>query len=89
MPRKSEPGLHNRIRELRSEAGMTQQALANQIGVTRQTVVALERGGYVPSLTLAMHLARLFGTTVERVFWFDDSVGDSSPQPTVDPPPRQ
>ena len=54
MPRKKEPGLSNCIRELRTAAsGMTQQELADRVGVTRQTIVALERGAYTPSLALA------------------------------------
>ncbi len=71
MPRKSEPKLRNRIRELRaSGTKMTQQDLADQVGVTRQTVVALEQEGYTPSLALAMRLAAVFDTTVEDLFWF-------------------
>lgn len=73
MPRKSEPALRNRIKELRSlEDGMTQQSLADQVGVTRQTVVALESEGYTPSLALALRVARLFGKNVEEVFWLDE-----------------
>lgn len=72
MPRRSEPALCNQIRELRTDRGITQQELADQIKVTRQTVVALERGGYVPSLALALRIARLFSTPVETVFWFAD-----------------
>lgn len=72
MPRKSEPELRNRIREYRtSVTTMTQQELADRISVTRQTVIALERDGYTPSLALALRLAAVFGTTVEDLFWFD------------------
>ncbi|HEX7699775.1 MAG TPA: helix-turn-helix transcriptional regulator [Kofleriaceae bacterium] len=53
---------------------MTQQLLADRIGVSRQTVIALEANKYVPSLVLAMRLARVFGTTVEHVFVLDDTV---------------
>ena len=71
MPRKSEPALSNCIRELRAEKkGMTQQALADSIGVTRQTVIALESGLYSPSLALALRVAQLFGKKVEEIFWF-------------------
>ena len=74
MPRKSEPALSNCIRELREEKkGMTQQALADAIGVTRQTVVALEKGLYSPSLALALRVAQLFGKSVEEIFWFEAS----------------
>lgn len=71
MPRKSEPTLTNGIRELRLAQKMTQQELADSIQVTRQTVVALERGGYVPSLALALRIAQVFSKPVEKVFWFE------------------
>ena len=71
MPRKSEPELSNCIRKLRAEKkGMTQQALADSIGVTRQTVIALESGLYSPSLALALRVAQFFGKRVEEIFWF-------------------
>lgn len=82
MTRKAEPKLRNCIRELRMAAsgGMTQQELAQRIEVTRQTVVALERGGYVPSLALALRIAKVFHRPVESVFWFegDPPQGDST-----------
>jgi putative transcriptional regulator len=59
----------NHIRRLRFEHGeMTQEALAKQAGVTRQTIIALEAGRYAPSLELAFRIARAFGTGVEDVF---------------------
>lgn len=61
--------IKNEIRRLRFEHGeMTQQALADRVGCSRQTVVVLEQGRYVPSLLLALQIARVFGTTVEVVF---------------------
>jgi putative transcriptional regulator len=61
--------IRNHIRRLRFEAGeMTQQALSNQVGCTRQTIIVLEQGRYVPSLALAMRIARAFGRTIEDVF---------------------
>ena len=73
MPRKSEPALKNNIRELREqEVGMTQQDFANQIGVTRQTIVALEKGTYSPSLALALRIAALFEQPVEEIFWIEE-----------------
>ena len=52
---------------------MTQQELAAQVGVTRQTIIAIERGKYTPSLELAFKLARAFGTGVEDLFcWQED-----------------
>lgn len=59
----------NEIRRLRFERGeMTQQALAEACGVTRQTIIALEAGRYAPSLELAFRIARTFGVGVEEVF---------------------
>jgi putative transcriptional regulator len=59
----------NNIRRLRFEAQeMTQQALAERVGCTRQTIIVLEQGRYVPSLALAMRIARTFGRRVEEVF---------------------
>lgn len=59
----------NRIRRLRFERGeMTQQALADACGVTRQTIIALEAGRYAPSLELAFRIARAFEVGVEDVF---------------------
>lgn len=61
--------ISNRIRELRFAAGeLTQQALADRVGITRQTVVALEQGKYYPSLELAFRIAETFGVGVEEVF---------------------
>lgn len=59
----------NRIRELRAEAGeMTQAELADRIGVTRQTIIAIEKGRYSPSLEAAFRIARVFGLPLEDVF---------------------
>ena len=71
MPRKSEPTLANGVRELRAHSGMTQQELADQVGVTRQTIIALEGEAYTPSLALALRIATAFGKPVEKIFWFD------------------
>jgi len=71
MPRKSEPTLSNSIRDLRATALLTQQDLADRVGVTRQTIVALEKGAYTPSLALAIRIARLFGKPVEEIFQLD------------------
>lgn len=60
--------MKNRIRELRAERGWTQQDLADRIGVSRQTVNAIETGKYDPSLPVALRLARLFGRPVEALF---------------------
>lgn len=62
----------NDVRELRSAKGMSQQALGDALGVSRQTVNAIEQGRYDPSLPLAIRLARYFGLTVEEVFHADE-----------------
>lgn len=73
MPRKSEPTLSNSIRDLRTASGeMTQQDLADQVGVTRQTIIALEKGAYTPSLALAIRIARLFDKPVEEIFRLEE-----------------
>lgn len=65
-------GIENSIRRLRFERGeMTQQDLAERVGVTRQTIIALEAGRYAPSLPLAVRIARVFGVGVEDVFQID------------------
>lgn len=61
----------NHIRRLRFEQGeMTQEALAKAVGITRQTIIALEGGRYAPSLELAMKLADVFNTTVDELFYW-------------------
>lgn len=60
--------IHNSVRELREERGLTQSELAGKCGCTRQTVVMLEQERYVPSLSLAFAIARAFETGIEDVF---------------------
>ena len=68
MPRAE---IRNRIRRLRFDRGeMTQEELANRVGCTRQTIIAIEAGKYVPSLSLAFGIARVFGVSVEDVFQY-------------------
>jgi putative transcriptional regulator len=69
----------NRIRRLRFDHGeMTQQALAEQAGVTRQTIIALEANKYVPSLLLAYRIARAFNVSIEEVFQLGPATQDSA-----------
>jgi putative transcriptional regulator len=64
--------MKNRIRRLRFDNGeMTQQELAERVGVARQTIIALEAGKYAPSLLLAFRLAKAFGVKTEDVFQWD------------------
>jgi len=66
------PPITNRIRELREQHGaMSQSALAEAIGVTRQTVIAIELGKYSPSLESAFRIARVFGLGLEDVFGWE------------------
>jgi putative transcriptional regulator len=60
--------MHNDIRELRAAQGLSQGDLAGQLGVSRQTINAIETGRYTPSLPLAIQLARFFQRAVEEVF---------------------
>lgn len=62
----------NRIAELRAAQGLTQQALADEMGVSRQTIISLERGRYNPSIFLAHRIAARFGLTIEQVFIFKE-----------------
>ncbi len=66
------PPITNRVRALREAKGhMSQAALAEAIGVTRQTVIAIEQGKYSPSLESAFRIARVFGVDVEAVFGWE------------------
>lgn len=68
----------NSIRLLRFTHGeMTQAELADRIGVTRQTVIAIEKGRYSPSLEMAFQIARVFGVPLDDVFQYSDSEGDT------------
>ena len=64
--------MKTRIRELREEHGLTQEALAREVDVTRQTILFMEKGKYNPSLRLAYRIARVFGRPLEEVFSFED-----------------
>jgi putative transcriptional regulator len=60
--------MQNDVRERRTERGLSQAQLAAAMSVSRQTINSIETGRYVPSLPLALGLARYFGTTVEEMF---------------------
>jgi putative transcriptional regulator len=62
----------NRVRELREERGWTQQQLADEVGVSRQSINSIERNRYVPSLPLALLLARVFGCPTDAIFTLQD-----------------
>ncbi|MFD0943912.1 helix-turn-helix transcriptional regulator [Savagea faecisuis] len=65
--------MDNRVKQLRALHNMTQQQLADRIHVTRQTIVALEKGSYIPSLLLAMNIAELFELPIEQIFFKKES----------------
>lgn len=64
--------MKNSIKVSRAERSMTQQQLADAVGVSRQTVNAIESGKFIPSTVLALKVARLFGKPVEQVFILED-----------------
>lgn len=64
--------MKNKIKVFRAMHDLTQEDLAKAIGVTRQTILAIEKGKYVPSLDLAFKIARYFQVNVEEVFQYDD-----------------
>jgi putative transcriptional regulator len=65
--------ISNNVRKLRfNHDEMTQQQLADKVGVTRQTIVAIEKGNYSPSLELAFRIALVFSSPLEDVFFLDD-----------------
>jgi len=65
--------IRNSIRELRfNHSEMTQQELADRVGVTRQTIIAIEQGRYSPSLEAAFKIARVFGVPLDQVFQYEE-----------------
>jgi putative transcriptional regulator len=65
--------IKNRIRRLRFDQNeMTQEELANKVGCTRQTIIALEQNKYVPSIELAFRVAKAFGVPLEEVFHYEN-----------------
>jgi putative transcriptional regulator len=64
--------MHNRVKELRNERGLSQQQLGEAMDVSRQTINSIEKERYTPSLPLAIALARYFGAQVEEIFHVDN-----------------
>jgi len=71
-------GMKTRIRGLRDELGLTQEALAEKVDVARQTILFMEKGKYNPSLRLAYRVSRVLGKPIEEVFSFEDEEKDRS-----------
>lgn len=64
--------LRNRLKELRARHDLTQQALAEKAGVSRQSIISIEKGRYSPSVELALRIARVLQEPLEEAFWLDD-----------------
>ncbi|KUK17583.1 helix-turn-helix transcriptional regulator [Thermococcus sibiricus] len=64
--------MKNRLRELRELKGLTQEDLAKTLGVTRQTIIAIEKGKYNPSLELAFKIAKFFKVNIEDIFIYEE-----------------
>ena len=63
--------IQNNVARLRAEKRMTQEDLADKVGVTRQTIIAIEKGNYTPSLLLAFRISRQFKRTIEEIFSYE------------------
>ena len=83
--------MKNCLRELRTARGWSQAALADALGVSRQSVNAIETGRYDPSLSLAFRIARLFELPIDRIFDDGESpeLGESAPAKRRKPAPRR
>lgn len=67
--------MKNRLEELRRQNGITQEELAEKLQVSRQTIGSLENGRYNPSILLAFKIAKLFHTSVEEIFLYEENQG--------------
>jgi len=74
--------MKNKIKVYRAMHDLTQEDLARKIGVTRQTILAIEKGRYVPSLDLAFRIARHFGVNIEEIFSYAEEAPVSDPDAT-------
>lgn len=68
--------IQNKLREIRTERGLTQEQLAGMVGVTRQTIISVEKGRFTPSVRLALELAQALDASVNELFWLEDSRGE-------------
>lgn len=65
--------LENRLKEVRLKNNLTQEALADSVEVTRQTIIAIEKGKFGPTVSLALALARVLDVSVEELFWLEQN----------------
>jgi len=70
--------LCNRLKEIRLQKELTQESLANAVGVTRQTIIGVEKGKFVPSVKLALELASALDTSFDDLFWLENDKGGKS-----------
>lgn len=71
-PKDEEEQIANQVEQLRTEAGLSRQELADAVGVHYQTIGYIERGDYSPSLVLALRISSVLGSSVEEVFWLEE-----------------
>lgn len=74
----------SRIKELREESNISQQELAELVGVSRQTIYYMEKGSYNPSLTLSFKIAEIFNRSIEDIFFFEPEIKDVLGNKTFD-----
>jgi putative transcriptional regulator len=72
--------MKNRIKVLRAEHDMTQEQLAELVGVTRNTIISIEKDKYCPSLKLGFRIARTFGVGIDEVFTYEEDKDGPSPE---------
>jgi len=65
--------LHNKVRQARTQLGLTQSELGVKVSVTRQTVAFIEKGEFAPSVALALRLAKALNTPINELFWLEET----------------
>jgi DNA-binding XRE family transcriptional regulator len=68
----SHPRVENHLRNIREELGMTQEQLAKIVGVSRQSIISIERGRFIPSIETALRLSSALKVPVDQLFWLKD-----------------
>lgn len=64
--------MHNKLKELREKHNFSQDGLARELGVSRQTIISIEKGRYNPSLPLALQMGKIFNTHIEDIFFLEE-----------------